>query len=96
MGTQPAAVAAAREYRASSAASILEEFVELLSLPNVSRNLADVSQVADHIVAMLQRREIDARTASRPGAAPVVHHALVFLESPDVYDAARRAYQDGE
>jgi len=79
MGSQPAAVAAARNYRMTNAPAILDEFVELLSLPNVSRNLDDVSLVADHIVAMLRRRGVDARTVARPGAAPVV---TGFLAAP--------------
>lgn len=72
MNDQQAAVAAARAHRAENGPAVIAEFVELLALPNVSRQLDDVGRVADHIVAMLSARGVDARTVGRPGAGPVV------------------------
>ncbi|NND03996.1 MAG: M20/M25/M40 family metallo-hydrolase, partial [Acidimicrobiia bacterium] len=72
MTEQAKAVEAARAHREASGAGILAEFLELLNLPNVSRNLDDVGHVAEHIVAMLTSRQIEARLEELPGAAPLV------------------------
>ncbi len=72
MTNQIDAIAAAQSHRAANGAAVLAEFVELLALPNVSRNLDDVAAVADRIVGMLQRRGVTARAESQPGAAPLV------------------------
>jgi acetylornithine deacetylase/succinyl-diaminopimelate desuccinylase-like protein len=72
MDNQQAAVAAARSYRDANGAAILAEFVELLALPNVSRHLDDVARVADHVMAMLAARGVEARVVTRAGGGPVV------------------------
>jgi acetylornithine deacetylase/succinyl-diaminopimelate desuccinylase-like protein len=77
---QQAAVAAARAHRAARGPAILAEFVELLSLPNVSRHVADVTANADHIVAMLEKRGVAARTIQLGDAAPLV---VGHLRRPD-------------
>ncbi len=72
MERQQAAVAAARSHRDANGAAIVAEFVDLLALPNVSRHLEDVARVADHIVAMLTARGVQARVVTRAGAGPIV------------------------
>jgi acetylornithine deacetylase/succinyl-diaminopimelate desuccinylase-like protein len=77
--TQRQAVSAARAHREANGAAILAEFVELLSLPNVSRHLGDVIVNAEHIVGMLERRGVAARTVQLEGAGPIV---VGHLERP--------------
>lgn len=72
MVSQSETVAAVRSYRKANGASIVAEFVELLALPNVSRNLDDVAVVADRIVGMLSQRGVAVRIETMPGAAPLV------------------------
>jgi len=72
VSSQQSAVDAARAYRNANGPAILAEFVELLALPNVSRNLDDVARVADHIVEMLTARGVEARVVHRAGTAPVI------------------------
>ncbi|NNF68331.1 MAG: M20/M25/M40 family metallo-hydrolase [Acidimicrobiia bacterium] len=72
MTTQHLAVEAAREHRETHAAEILAEFVDLLSLPNVSRDADDVAATARHVTAMLESRGVEARTVQLGDAAPVV------------------------
>jgi len=48
--------ATARQYREANEAGILREFSEMLSLPNVAANRADIRRNAEHLIAMLQRR----------------------------------------
>ena len=68
----PADVAAAIDaYRADREAEILQDFVELLSLPNVANNLEDMNRNADHIVALLEARGFSTQILSA-GAAPYV------------------------
>ena len=69
---QQRAVAAASEHCAKSGSLVVGEFLELLRLPNVSADLADVEAVAAHIVTMLSERGVEARTEQQPGVAPVV------------------------
>ena len=91
---QEKAVAAARSHRQSNGAVILSEFINLLSLPNVSRQLDDVARVADHIVEMLTARGVEARTVDRYGAAPLV---VGHYEAPGATDTIGiYAHYDGQ
>jgi acetylornithine deacetylase/succinyl-diaminopimelate desuccinylase-like protein len=71
-----AALTAARAYRAEHAGSILAEFAELLSLPNVASDSADIRRNADWLVAALARRGVDARTLDGRGGPPPVYGEL--------------------
>ncbi len=70
------ALAAIRAYRKSHGASILREFVSLLALPNVSRDLDDVLVNAHAIGDLLGRRGVDVEVLELAGAAPVVSGRL--------------------
>jgi acetylornithine deacetylase/succinyl-diaminopimelate desuccinylase-like protein len=51
---------------------VLEEFVAFVSVPNVTRDSANVLRNAEMLVAMMERRGIAARLVTVPGANPVV------------------------
>lgn len=48
--------AAAREYRQSHEGAIVTEYAELLAIPNLARDSADIWRNADHLVRMLEKR----------------------------------------
>jgi len=69
--TNPAAQAA-RKWRQAHERAIVDEFVSLLTIPNVSRDRANILRNAEAIAAMLQKRNIPAKLVSIPGSNPVV------------------------
>jgi acetylornithine deacetylase/succinyl-diaminopimelate desuccinylase-like protein len=69
--TSPAAQAA-RQWRQSHERAIVEEFIALLSVPNVSRDRENIQRNAELIARMMTSRSIPARLVSVDGANPVV------------------------
>ena len=63
---------AARKWRLAHERAIVDEFVSLLSIPNVSRDRENIQKNADAIVRMLEKRKIPARLLSVAGSNPVV------------------------
>lgn len=64
-------------WRVSNEKAILEEFIELLRLPNYAGNSDDIRRNAGHIVGMLERRGIDARILDSGEGAPAVYGELM-------------------
>jgi acetylornithine deacetylase/succinyl-diaminopimelate desuccinylase-like protein len=56
-----AAMAAAPAQAAQDRTAILTEFTDLLAIPNVATNVADIRRNADHIVTMMARRGLAPR-----------------------------------
>jgi acetylornithine deacetylase/succinyl-diaminopimelate desuccinylase-like protein len=69
--TNPAALTA-RRWRQQHERQIADEFVALLSIPNVSSDRDNIRRNADTIVQMMQKRGVAARQVSVPGSNPVV------------------------
>ena len=69
------AVDAIADYRQQREADILTDFAELLALPNVATDLADMERNADHIEGLLRRRGFDIQRLSA-GGAPYVYAEL--------------------
>jgi acetylornithine deacetylase/succinyl-diaminopimelate desuccinylase-like protein len=65
-----------RSWRQGHEAQIVGELVDLLSLPNVASDRADMARNAEHLIAMLERRGIAARTLETPGSPPAVYGDL--------------------
>ena len=63
---------AARKWRQTHERAIIDEFVSLLSIPNVSRDRENIARNAEAIAAMLQKRNIAAKLVAVAGANPVV------------------------
>ena len=63
---------AARQWRQQHERAIVEEFVSLLAIPNLSSDRDNILRNAEAIRTMMSRRGVDARLVSRPGANPVV------------------------
>ncbi len=69
--TNPAAVAA-QEWRKQHEHVIMDEFVALLSIPNIASDRANIQRNAETIAQMMQKRGIASKLVSVPGANPVV------------------------
>ena len=86
------APAAARQYTAAHRAELVQQFSELLSIPNVAADPANLKRNADLLVAMLRKRGIDSRLLSLPDApalvfgkidVPGAQHTIVFYAHYD-------------
>ena len=64
--------AAVNEYRSEREQQIIEDFVDLLSLPNDSANLDDIDDNVELIISMLQSRGIETQVL-RAGRSPYVY-----------------------
>jgi acetylornithine deacetylase/succinyl-diaminopimelate desuccinylase-like protein len=67
-----AAARAARTWRQGHERAILDEYVALLRLPNVSSDRANIQRNADAIAEMLRRRGVETRLLTADGANPIV------------------------
>ncbi len=76
----PAAAAALRSaahrYRVAHESAILREFTDLLAIPNLASDRANIRRNADLLVEMLQRRGVTARLLEVPDAPPSVFGEL--------------------
>ena len=69
--TNPAA-RAAQHWRQAHERQIVDEFVQLLSIPDVSSDHANIQRNAETIAAMMRKRGIEPQLVSIPGSNPVV------------------------
>jgi acetylornithine deacetylase/succinyl-diaminopimelate desuccinylase-like protein len=63
---------AARRWRQQHERAIVEEFIALLSIPNIASDRDNIQKNAQAIAAMMERRGIPARLVSVAGGNPVV------------------------
>ncbi|HEX7018906.1 MAG TPA: M20/M25/M40 family metallo-hydrolase, partial [Gemmatimonadaceae bacterium] len=68
--------AAIRAYREANNGAILRELVELLKIPNVARDSANIRRNAAMLVSMLERRRVAAKILESPGSPPAVFGEL--------------------
>src|SRR5271157_3494710 len=64
---------AADQWRAAHEQEILQEFIGLLSIPNVAGDRSNIQRNAEVLAASLARRHVDAKLLTSPGANPVVY-----------------------
>jgi acetylornithine deacetylase/succinyl-diaminopimelate desuccinylase-like protein len=70
---EPAAVAeAARAWRQAHEQQIIDGFAELLSIPNVAGDAANIRRNAEHIAGLLRPRGFEVRLLEADGAPPAV------------------------
>jgi len=67
-----AAAQAARRWRQQHERAIVDEFVALLSIPNIASDRENIQRNALAIAAMMEKRGIAAKLVSVPGGNPVV------------------------
>ncbi|MDQ6830815.1 MAG: M20/M25/M40 family metallo-hydrolase, partial [Gemmatimonadota bacterium] len=68
--------AAAHAYRTSHEGAIAREYAELLAIPNLASDRANIRRNADQIVAMLAKRGVVAQLLEVPDAPPAVFGEL--------------------
>ncbi|MDX1642602.1 MAG: M20/M25/M40 family metallo-hydrolase, partial [Balneolaceae bacterium] len=76
---QPEAVEAAREYRNANAHSILQNYIELLRIPNVATDLPNIRRNADAIMAEFEKRGVEMELLTlpdQPDVPPVIYGEL--------------------
>ncbi|MFM8534672.1 MAG: hypothetical protein ACKOEC_14000, partial [Acidimicrobiia bacterium] len=61
-----------REWRAKNERQILAELIQLVSLPNIASNKADIAKNADLLTTLFERRGFSVKRISTPGS-PVVY-----------------------
>ncbi len=66
------AAQAARQWRLQHERAIVDEFITLLSIPNIASDRANIQRNAELIGKMLEKRGATPRLVSIPGANPVV------------------------
>ena len=71
----PAAIA--RRWHESHQQSILREFMDLLTLPNIARDINDIRRNAQAVSSLLERRGVKTRLLEVPGAPPVVYGEIL-------------------
>ena len=69
---QNPAAATARRWRESHERAILSELTELLAIPNVSNDDANIRRNAEAVAHLLERRGIASRMLETPGSPPLV------------------------
>jgi acetylornithine deacetylase/succinyl-diaminopimelate desuccinylase-like protein len=74
---RPPAAEAARKYREANEPKIIREYVELLSIPNVSSDAANVRRNAEHIAKMYAARGVRTELIEAEGANPAVYGELL-------------------
>jgi acetylornithine deacetylase/succinyl-diaminopimelate desuccinylase-like protein len=82
----------ARQYTTAHRAELVQQFSDFLSIPNVAADPTNLQRNAGLLVAMLQKRGIDSRLLTLPGAPSVVfgqidvpgaQHTIVFYAHYD-------------
>ena len=68
--------AAARRYREAHEADIIREFVDLLAIPNVASDSANIRRNTAAVIELLRRRGVTARALEGDGGPPAVYGEL--------------------
>ena len=68
---------AARKWRESHERPIVDEYVQLLSIPNVARDRANIARNAQFIQRMYERRGVHTRLLESPDAPPAVYGEIL-------------------
>ena len=80
-----AAAAAAHSWRVENERSILDEHIEFVRIPNVSRDRANVRRNAEHLLGMLKKRGMTAKLLEVPEASPLVYVELATPGASSTY-----------
>ncbi|HLJ47103.1 MAG TPA: M20/M25/M40 family metallo-hydrolase [Bryobacteraceae bacterium] len=67
------AAQAAQKWRIAHERAILAEFTELLAIPNIASDTANIRRNAAAVAAILEKRGVHTRLLETPGAPPVVY-----------------------
>jgi acetylornithine deacetylase/succinyl-diaminopimelate desuccinylase-like protein len=88
------AAKAAREWRQQHERAIVDEFVELLKIPNIAADKPNIQRNAELIAAMLEKRGVPTRLLSVPGGNPIVYGEILTPGATRTY--VFYAHYDGQ
>jgi len=74
--TASEAVEVARDWRVKHEQGIVDEFVELLAIPNVASDTENIRKNANHISGILKKRDFEVQLLELEGSPPVVFAEL--------------------
>ncbi len=77
LAQRPPAADAARKYREANEQKIIREYVDLLSIPNVAADKANIRRNAEHIAKMYAARGVKTELIEVDGANPAVYGELL-------------------
>jgi acetylornithine deacetylase/succinyl-diaminopimelate desuccinylase-like protein len=66
-----------RNYRQQNQQQIVDDFVSLLSIPNVATDVPNIRRNAEHIMALLRPLGVETRLLESPGSPPAVYGELL-------------------
>jgi acetylornithine deacetylase/succinyl-diaminopimelate desuccinylase-like protein len=72
---------AGKAWRETHERQVIDEFSQLLSLPNFAGNLDDIQRNAEFIVDLLEQHQIPARILTAPPARPAVYAEVLHPEA---------------
>jgi acetylornithine deacetylase/succinyl-diaminopimelate desuccinylase-like protein len=72
-----AAATAARQWREAHERAIVDEFIQLLAMPNLARDTAEIRKNAAAVSALLERRGVKTRLLETSGAPPVLYGEIL-------------------
>ena len=102
--TAQTAPVAAHQYTAAHQAELVQQFSDFLSIPNVAVDPDNLKRNADLLVAMLQKRGVESRLLTLPGAPSVVFgkidtpgakHTIVFYAHYDGQPVTTSEWEGG-
>ncbi|HSC05436.1 MAG TPA: M20/M25/M40 family metallo-hydrolase [Steroidobacteraceae bacterium] len=85
---------AARAWRQDHEQQILDEYLELLRIPNVSQDLPNVRRNAEHLLTMMRARGLNPRLLESPNSSPLVYGELLAPGASATY--VFYAHYDGQ
>jgi acetylornithine deacetylase/succinyl-diaminopimelate desuccinylase-like protein len=85
---------AARAWRQEHERQILDEYLELLRIPNVSRDLSNVRRNAERLLGMMRARGLNPRLLESPDSSPLVYGELLAPGASATY--VFYAHYDGQ
>ena len=92
LGQTPAE--AARQYTSAYRPELVKQFSSFLSIPNVAADPVNLKRNADLLVEMLEKRSVEARLLTLPGAPPVVYGQITVPGAQ--YTSVFYAHYDGQ
>ncbi len=90
---KPGAIAV-KAWRQAHESRVLDEFIQLLRLPNVSQDKPNILRNAEHLIEMMQKRGLNPRLLQVPDATPVVYGEMLAEKPTATY--VFYAHYDGQ
>lgn len=94
LGQGQEAVQATRQWRAAHDRELVQNYMEMLRMPNVARDLPNVRGSADVLLSEMSKRGLNPKLLTLPDTAPVVYGELLVPSATHTY--VFYAHYDGQ